>query len=90
MQPKRVTQMLAVLALTTPLAAVAASDQKPDFSEVDSNGDGKVSISEATQAGVPKAEAKREDIDNNDQLSKTDWDFVDMNPDGQSGSESSS
>lgn len=89
MQSKRIAPMLMALAVATPLAATADSGDKPKFSEVDTNGDGKVTISEATQAGVPKEEAKREDIDNNKQLSKTDWDFVDMNPDSQSGSGSS-
>lgn len=80
MQMKRIVQLLTILTVSAPLTAVAASDDKPKFSEVDANGDGKVSISEAVDAGVPKAEAKREDIDDNKQLSKTDWDFVDMDP----------
>lgn len=80
MQMKRIVQLLTVLTVAAPLAAMAASDEKPEFSEIDADGDGKVSISEATKAGVPEEEAKREDIDNDDALSKTDWDFVDMNP----------
>ncbi len=88
MQMKRIVQLLTVLTVAAPLTAMAASSEKPEFSEVDADGDGKVSISEATEAGVPKAEAKREDIDDDDQLSKTDWDFVDMNPQ-QGDSESS-
>jgi hypothetical protein len=80
MQMKRTVQLLTILTLSAPLTAVAASDEKPEFSEVDADGDGKVSISEATEAGIPEEEAKREDIDNDDQLSKTDWNFVDVNP----------
>lgn len=88
MQTTRVVQMLMALAVAAPLTAVAASGDKPEFSEVDANGDGKISISEATEAGVPEEEAKREDIDNDKALSETDWDFVDMNPQ-QGDSESS-
>lgn len=88
MQTKRVAQMLTVLAVAAPLTAIAASGDKPEFSEIDADGDGKISISEATEAGVPEKEAKREDIDNDEELSETDWDFVDMNPQ-QGGSESS-
>lgn len=80
MQMKRIVQLLTVLTVAAPLTAAAASSEKPEFSEVDADGDGQVSISEATEAGVPEEEAKREDIDNNDQLSETDWDFIDMNP----------
>ncbi len=90
MQMKRVAQMLTALALATPLAATAASGDKPEFSKADANGDGNVAISEATKHGIPKKEAKREDIDNDGQLSKTDWDFVDMNPGNQSSASSSS
>lgn len=83
-------RILTVMALAAPLSAVGAQGDKPKFSQADANGDGKVSLSEAVQAGVPKEEARREDIDNNKKLSKTDWDFIDMNPGGQSSSGSSS
>lgn len=89
MQMKRIVQLLMVLTVAAPLTAVAASSEKPEFSEVDSDGDGKVSISEATEAGVPEEEAKREDIDDDDQLSETDWEFVDMNPQQGGSGESS-
>ena len=37
-------------------------------------------------AGVPKAEAEREDIDGDDQLTTADWKFVDMSPQNGQGS----
>lgn len=79
---------LTALVLAAPLAAIAASE-RPDFDEADANGNGKIEVSEATQAGVPKSEAEREDIDNDGALTKADWKFVDMNPDESSGSGSS-
>ncbi|MDZ7748556.1 MAG: hypothetical protein U5K43_06690 [Halofilum sp. (in: g-proteobacteria)] len=67
---------------------VPASDERPDYKEADANGDGQVSVSEATDVGVPKSEAKREDIDNDGKLTQADWKFVDMN--GSSGGEGDS
>lgn len=86
MQKKSIAKTLTTLAVAAPLVAVAASGEKPEFSEVDADGDGQVSISEATEAGVPEEEAKREDINNDGNLSEDDWKFVDMNPQqGDSG-----
>ena len=85
------TIRLAGLALVAvPLAASAAdSGERPKFGEADANGDGAISIEEARKAGVPKEEAKREDIDNDGELTKADWRFVDMNPGGGDGGSSS-
>lgn len=80
MQKKRIARTLPTLVVAAPLVAVAAQGEKPDFSEVDADGDGQVSISEATEAGVPEQEAKREDINGDDKLSEEDWKFVDMSP----------
>ena len=83
------TRLLGTALVALPLVAVAAGEgERPAFDEADANGDGKVSLEEAKQAGVPKAEAKREDIDDDNQLSKADWKFVDMSS-GQTGEGSS-
>ena len=79
---------LAFVAL--PLAAGAAdSGERPGFKKADANGDGAISLEEARKAGVPEPEAKREDIDNDGELTRADWKFVDMNP-GEGGSSGSS
>lgn len=86
MYARTIRPLLAAVLLSAPLGLALAAD-KPEFSEVDGDGDGEVSVSEATEVGVPEEEAKREDIDNDDALTKADWKFVDMNPDsgGDSG-----
>lgn len=72
-------RLLGAALVALPLAAAAAGEgERPAFDKADANGDGKVSVAEAKQAGVPKAEAKREDIDDDSQLTKADWKFVDM------------
>ena len=77
------------LMLALPLVAAAADDaERPGFKKVDSNGDGRISVEEATAAGVPEAEAKREDIDNDGKLTKADWKFVDMKPKASGSSDS--
>lgn len=81
------TKILGAALVALPLAAGAAeAPEPPTFKSADANGDGSVSIKEATDAGVPKAEAEREDIDGNDQLTNADWKFVDMSPQGGQGS----
>lgn len=89
MLANRLASTLTALALAAPLTAAAATGDKPSFDKVDANGDGNVAIEEATKAGVPEKEAKREDIDGDGKLSQTDWKFLDMNPDEQSESSSS-
>lgn len=89
MSMSRIARTLMMLVLATPLAAVAASSDKPDFKEADADGNGKVTVSEAAKAGVPKDEAKREDIDDDGKLTRADWKFVDMQSDDQTGSGSS-
>ncbi len=89
MQMSRFASVLMALTLAAPLTAAAASGEKSNFEEVDSDGDGQIAVSEAAEAGIPEQEAKREDIDGDGNLSQTDWKFVDMNPDQQSGSDSS-
>ena len=85
------TSMAAVVAaalISCPLIAGAAEgDDRPGFNKADSDGDGRITVDEATSAGVPEAEAKREDIDNDGKLTKADWKFVDMDgPDSEGGS----
>lgn len=73
--------VLAAACVSVPLAVGAAeSAETPEFSEADANDDGVVTIEEAVEAGVPEEEAKREDIDADDELSEADWKFVDMEP----------
>lgn len=62
------------------LAGVAQAEEKPAFSEVDENGDGKVSVEQAVEAGIPEAEAKKEDIDDDGTLTKKDWEYAELNP----------
>lgn len=85
-----VTRLLGAALVALPLA-VAAQDggERPSFDEVDEDGDGQISVEEAQQAGVPESEAKREDIDDDGQLSEADWKFVNMNPGEEEGGESS-
>lgn len=85
-----VTRLLGAALVALPLVAGAqGSDERPAFDEVDEDGDGQVSVEEAQQAGVPESEAKREDIDDDGQLSEADWKFVNMNPGEEQGGESS-
>ena len=73
--------------IALPLTAMAAgSGERPAFDDADADGNGKISMQEATKAGVPESEAKREDIDNDGKLTKADWKFVDL---GKSGGSSS-
>ncbi|GEM_PF-1905572 len=83
---------LAAALLSFPLIAGAAEgDDRPGFDKADSDGDGRITVEEATDAGIPEAEAKREDIDNDGELTKADWKFVDMDgPDSGDGSGSDS
>jgi hypothetical protein len=79
----------AAVLVSLPLIASADGTERPGFKEADSNGDGRISVEEATELGVPQAEAKREDIDNDGQLTRADWKFVDMQgpePEGDSAS----
>lgn len=79
MQINRIHTTLVALALVTPFSAVAASDDKPTFSEADTDGDGVVTIEEAVEAGIPKKEAKRTDLEGDGELTESDWSFVEMN-----------
>ena len=84
----RIASVLAGAALIAlPLTAMAAgSGDRPAFDQVDADGNGKISMEEASKAGVPQAEAKREDIDNDGKLTKADWKFVDLEESGDSSS----
>jgi hypothetical protein len=78
----------ALLVALPVVAAAAGDDARPGFGKADANGDGKISVEEAKSAGVPAAEAKREDIDNDGQLTKADWKFVDMDAEASGSGES--
>lgn len=84
--------VFAAALLSFPLMASAAEgEDRPGFDNADSDGDGRITVEEATEAGVPEAEAKREDIDNDGKLTKADWKFVDMDgPDSEEGASSES
>lgn len=89
MRIKQTGQFIGALMVALPLVATAAEgEERPAFEEADANGDGTITVEEATNAGVPEAEAKREDIDNDGELTKADWKFVDMEgmEDAESGS----
>lgn len=79
MKTNQIRTMMATLALAASLSAVAASDDKPKFSEVDSDDDGVVTIEEAVEVGVPEKEAKRQDVDGDGELSEADWEFIRLN-----------
>lgn len=66
------------------LLAVAASD-RPAFARVDVDDNGRVSLREAVAAGVPPAEARREDAGDGSGLSRSEWQAVDMRADGPRG-----
>lgn len=68
----------ATVATLIAVSGAALAADKPSFKEADTNGDGKISIQEATKAGVAKEEAKNNDLDDNGKLTKNDWEFVDM------------
>lgn len=86
MLQRTVPRIVGAMLVTLPLLAVAQqSGERPGFDEADANGDGAVSVEEATAVGVPESEAKREDIDNDGELTKADWQFVDMDPAQSSG-----
>lgn len=53
-----------------------AGDDKPSFKEADVDGDGKISIEEAEQAGISKEMAKAADLDDDGKLTKGDWRFL--------------
>lgn len=89
MRQRNAIRIAGAMLVTLPLLAVAQeSDERPGFDEADADGDGAVSVEEATEIGVPESEAKREDIDNDGELTKADWQFVDMNPEQSSGASS--
>lgn len=66
------------LAVTTAASNGMGDEKKPSFEEADANNDGRVSMSEATSAGIPNFEAKGADIDEDGLLTKQDWTFVDI------------
>ncbi|MCK5769079.1 hypothetical protein [Algiphilus sp.] len=68
-----------VLTTTSLLAAgTALAADKPAFADADANDDGRVSIEEATRAGVSEREAKVSDLDEDGMLTEGDWKFVDV------------
>lgn len=79
MKMNQIKKILETVALIAPLSAVAASGDKPEFSEVDSDDDGVVTVEEAVEAGVPEQEAKRQDVDGDGELSEADWEFIRVN-----------
>ena len=71
---------VAVFAAAFLMGGTAYAEGKPAFKSVDSDGDGKVSVEEAKQAGIPKSEAKKEDLNNDGILSAKDWKYVEKDP----------
>lgn len=71
--------VLAAALVSFPLiGSTAEGEKRPDFKDVDTDGDRRITLEEAISLGVPEAEAKREDIDNDGKLTRADWKFVDM------------
>lgn len=70
---------LTLSAMLLVFSGSALAVEKPTFKEADQNGDNMVSIQEAVKAGVPRDEAKFNDLDGDGKLAKSDWRFVDMN-----------
>lgn len=62
------------------LSGTAHAEGKPSFDEADADGNGKVSIQEAKKAGIPEAEAKKEDVDSDGNLTERDWAYVKKDP----------
>lgn len=80
---------LTLMASLLVIAAPAMAARKPSFNQAERDGDHKVSIQEAVKAGVPEDEARSNDPDNDGQLARIDWKFVDMKPSGDKSSDSS-
>jgi len=84
---------IAVFAVGFFVFGTANAEGKPTFKSVDSDGDGKVSVEEAVKAGIPKSEAKKEDVNNDGTLTAKDWQYVEKDPKpapGQGGGPSGS
>lgn len=72
------TRIPAVILLASiALALNAAAAGKPPFNVADKNADGKVSLDEAEQVGLPRAKAKENDLDDDGYLKPDDWSFID-------------
>lgn len=83
--------LAAVLVSFSLIASAADGEERPGFKKADSDGDGRITVQEAVDLGVPEAEARREDIDSDGKLTRADWKFVDMDgPDPDDGSSSDS
>lgn len=68
--------LAAVIAGLAPVASLARD--KPSFEQADANGDGRVSVSEAKEAGIPASKAKANDLNGDGKLTKADWRFIDL------------
>ena len=73
------TTTVAALAVLL-LSGAAHAEGKPSFDDADADGDGKVSIKEAKEAGIPEGEAKKEDVDKDGALTERDWAYVETDP----------
>lgn len=62
----------------------SAASELPDFEEADQDGDGAVTIEEAKQAGVSEERAKSQDFDDDGELTKIDWGFLEPRSEGSS------
>jgi len=58
--------------------ALGAEMEKPSFDEADANGDGVVSHEEAKEAGFNKYQVIRQDVDQDGELTKADWKYINM------------
>lgn len=56
--------------------SAAAQNKKPSFSEVDANGDGKVSLEEAKKHGFSKYQFVAQDVNQDGMLTEADWKYL--------------
>jgi hypothetical protein len=59
------------------MALTAVASGKPPFNVADKNADGRVSLDEAKQVGLPKPKAQENDLDDDGYLKPDDWSFID-------------
>lgn len=73
---KRLLTAFLLCATVAPLASAAAMKTIPSFKQADKNGDNIVTIQEAVAAGIPRAIAKKNDLNGDGKLTSTDWILV--------------
>ena len=70
-----VALMLGMSSIAVATSESGKSDQMPKFSEVDQNGNSKLSFQEAKAAGIDKETFNEEDLDEDGKLTKYDYKY---------------